>query len=140
MGVSPAGGPRQRPGSYQGARPGYEIRSLVTSANILARHGQQQACETCSPRRSDIYKVYAGRSAWRPYADDERGGWRQRQIAGAQPVTDKDASFRSDELIGTDVRSAQGDALGSVEDLVMSPQTGKIAYMVVARGGIFGIR
>ena len=65
-------------------------------------------------------------------------GWRQQQIAAAKPVTDKSASFRSDELLGTEVRGPQNEALGSVEDLVMSPQTGKIAYLVIARGGIFG--
>jgi len=72
----------------------------------------------------------SGRSGKMPMTNVE--GWRQ------QPVTDKTSSFRSDELIGTDVRSAQGDTLASVEDLVMSPQIGMIAYMIVTRGGIFG--
>lgn len=146
LGVYPAGGPVGGGAAgtamgyqgYQSARPGYEIRSLITSANILARHGQQQACESVLATTQDIYKVYAAdlRDGKMPMTNVE--GWQRQQIAGAQPITDKNASFRSDELIGTDVRGTQGEALGSVEDLVMSPQTGKIAYMVVARGGIFG--
>ena len=65
--------------------------------------------------------------------------WRQNQIAAAQPVTSKTTSFRSDQLLGTDVRDPQNEALGSVDDLVMSPKTGDIAYLVISRGGIFGI-
>jgi sporulation protein YlmC with PRC-barrel domain len=64
--------------------------------------------------------------------------WRKLQIAAAQPVTSKNISFRSDELLGIGVHTPQNEALGSVEDLVMSPQTSKIAYVVIARGGIFG--
>ncbi len=70
---------------------------------------------------------------------EDAPGWRQQQVAAAQPVTGKDTSFRSDELVGTDVRDPQDNALGSVDDLVMSPKTGKIAYLVIGRGGIFGI-
>jgi sporulation protein YlmC with PRC-barrel domain len=64
--------------------------------------------------------------------------WQRQQIAAAQPVTADHASFRSDQLLDTAVRNPKDEALGSIQDLVMSPKTGKIAYLVVARGGIFG--
>ena len=69
----------------------------------------------------------------------EGSTWRQQQIAGAQPVTTDAASFRSDELLDTDVRNTRNEALGTVHDLVMSPKSGRIAYLVIGRGGLFGI-
>jgi len=132
------GGPATATG-YQTARPGYEVRMLLGSANILARHGQQQSCEEVLATTRGIYETYA--------ADMRRGdvrrvdvpAWQQRQIAAAQPVTATTTSFRSDELLGTDVRDPQNNALGSIDDLVMSPKTGEIAYLVIGRGGLFGI-
>jgi sporulation protein YlmC with PRC-barrel domain len=63
---------------------------------------------------------------------------RERQIAAAVPVTGANATFRSDELLGVEVRSPDGVALGSVDDLAMNPETGKLGYLVIARGGFFG--
>jgi sporulation protein YlmC with PRC-barrel domain len=124
---------------YQTGRPGYEVRMLLASANILAQHGQQQPCEDVLATSRDSYKLYLSGMQSRRVATMDLSGWRQQQIAAAQPVTDQNVSFRSDELLGTDVRTPQNVALGSVDDLVISPQTGKITYLVIARGGIFGI-
>jgi len=121
------------------ARPGYEVRSLVVAANILARHGKAPACEEVLDTARDIYHHYSADMHARGMPMVDMLGWRQEQIAAAQPVSDNSTSFRSDELLGTDVRTPHNEALGSVDDLVMSPQTGKIAYLVLGRGGIFGI-
>jgi sporulation protein YlmC with PRC-barrel domain len=133
------GRPETTSPGYQNARPGYEVRILLASANILAQRGQQLPCETVLATTREVYKVYAANmhNSGMQMADSPR--WWREQIAAAQPVTSKTASFRSNELIGTDVRNPQDEIIGSVEDLVTSPQTGKTAYLVIGRGGLFGI-
>ena len=64
--------------------------------------------------------------------------WRQRQITAAVSVKGSNVAFRSDELLGVEVRSPDGVALGSVDDLAVNPETGKLGYLVIARGGFFG--
>ena len=66
-------------------------------------------------------------------------GWRQRQIGAAVPVIGADTSFRSDQLLDADVVSPGNETLGTVHDLVLDPHTGKIAYLIISRGGLFGI-
>ena len=120
---------------YTGVRPGYDVRILLVAANILARSGQQQTCEDVLATTRSRYKIYSEN-----LKNGEAGvpDWQQRQVAAATPVTAMGTSFRSDQLIGAEVRNLQNETLGSVDDMVMSPQTGKIAYLVVARGGVFG--
>jgi hypothetical protein len=98
------------------------------------------AAET--PQADAVYNPSASEkndSATKPMPMADVPVWRQRQIAAAQPVTSKNTPFRPDELLGTEVRSPQNEALGSIENLVMSPATDKVAYLVIALDRSFGI-
>ena len=125
------------PGDYNG-RPGYEVRTLMAAANILARHGQQQPCEDILRATRGLYKTYLSDMQKDGAPPVDMPEWRQRQIAAAVPVTGSTVAFRSDELLGVEVRSPDGVALGSVDDLALNPETGKLGYLVIARGGFFG--
>ena len=127
------------PAGYPSARPGYEIRMLVGSAGVLAERGESEACRAVLGAARNLYGRYSAdlREGKVPRAD--LVGWKRQQLAGAKPVAASDRGYRSDQLIGTDVLTPKGEDLGSVSDLVISPKTGKISYLVVGRGSVFGI-
>jgi sporulation protein YlmC with PRC-barrel domain len=111
----------------------------MASANIMAQRGDQLACETLLTSTRTIYNSYIGELRKDKAMHVDSLDWRHRQIAAAVPVAGNDSAFRSDQLVGAAVVNPQGDNLGSVDDIVMNPLDGKIAYLVIGRGGIFGI-
>ncbi len=46
---------------------------------------------------------------------------------------------KASSVIGTDVVNPRGDNLGDVNEIVIDPTTGKIAYAVVSFGGFLGM-
>lgn len=124
---------------YGYARPGYEVRTLMAAANILAQHGEQLPCEAILATTRTVYQSYLTQMHSRGIPMADGSGWQVAQIADAQPVIGQAVTFRSDQLLDTTVLSPQDESLGTVHDIIMSPQSGKIAYLVIARGGLFGI-
>ncbi len=138
---SPAMGSAKEPGAarYWRARPGYEVRTLLAATQILAQHGQQASCETLLGETRAIYGRYAAEMRSGNVPKYDVASARQTILTTARPVAGQATSYSSDQLIGTEVLNPKGEVLGSVDDLVLSPQTGKIAYLVIGRGGLFGL-
>ena len=124
---------------YGSARPGYQIRTLMASATVLAQLGQEQECQAVLATTRTVYVRYEADLQARGIPGADMPGWRGRQIAAAVPVVGADTSFRSDQLLDADLVSPGNETLGSVHDLVLDPHTGKIAYLIISRGGLFGI-
>lgn len=124
---------------FPNARSGFEVRALITSAKILARHGEQDACETVLGTTRGLYADYLADMKNAGVPPIKTAAWRMQQLAIAQPVMSKAEGFRSSELLATEVRNPKNVSLGSVDDIIMDPATGKIAYLVIERGGFLGI-
>lgn len=133
IGMAPADMP------YAYARPGYEVRTLLSAAGILARHGRQQPCEDVLVQIRQSYDQYKSDMKGRDLRVANALGFHRQEVALAQPVAARATAYRSDDLLGSEVRSADNVALGSVDDIVMGPESGRIAYLIVGRGGVFGI-
>jgi hypothetical protein len=46
---------------------------------------------------------------------------------------------KASSIIGTDVVNAKGDNLGEIKEVVIDPETGRVAYAVVAFGGFLSM-
>ena len=46
-------------------------------------------------------------------------------------------TFKPSKLIGLNVRNKEGEKLGTVNDLVLNIETGKIAYVALSVGGVW---
>jgi sporulation protein YlmC with PRC-barrel domain len=121
------------------ARPGHDVRTMIAAASILALSGQPQACESLLNATRRIYQNYLINARNAQIAKADAPVWREHLIAAATPVSANTASINFEGLIGIDVLNAHAVGLGSVEDVLLNRKTGQIAYLVIGRGGVFGI-
>jgi len=56
-----------------------------------------------------------------------------------QLQTFSNSPVRASNIIGTDVVNSNGDDLGDIKEVVIDPNTGKVAYAVVSFGGFMSM-
>jgi sporulation protein YlmC with PRC-barrel domain len=74
-----------------------------------------------------------------PPVEEEVEGPDEAQTEEPAAEQTRGIACRASDLIGMSVQNKDGEALGSVKDLVFDPETGTISYAALARGGLLGI-
>ena len=57
--------------------------------------------------------------------------------AQKQPLVRRD--MRLSQLIGKDVRNAQGEDLGDIKDVILDINNGRVHYVILSFGGVLGL-
>jgi sporulation protein YlmC with PRC-barrel domain len=95
-----------------------DLRQLHKSAQVLQKLGKEDACETVIAAMQDL-------------ADNP-----PKNVA-LRRVSDIGGKLRVDELMDAEVRSADNEYLGSIDDMVLD-STGQPSYVIVEYGGFLG--
>jgi sporulation protein YlmC with PRC-barrel domain len=105
--------------------------ALVAAQEPAAQQPQQQE----QPRPQPQPQPQQDPRAEQPRAEPPRA----EQQRAEERRQNGDMVIRADRLIGQAVRDRGDDRLGRIDDLALDTKDKKIAYAVIARGGLFGI-
>lgn len=119
--------------------PRHQMRALYSAALVFAHRGNEEACQNVLAETRDIYADTISTLEEAGVRPEEIMTWRQEQILASRSVMDLPYSLSSAQIVGADVRNARDEHLGSIEDAVFDRETGDIDYVVISRGGFFGI-
>ncbi|MET4700163.1 sporulation protein YlmC with PRC-barrel domain [Constrictibacter sp. MBR-5] len=120
-------------------RPHVEMRTLYRAADILAQRGNEEACREVLDATRTTYREYAQQLEGMGVQPQQISDWRQAEIVNAKPVSEMASAVRIEDIIGSDLRNAQDEDLGEVEDVVLDPATGDVKRVIVSRGGFLGM-
>lgn len=69
----------------------------------------------------------------------ERTGAAESSRQTEEQAAQESHPLRASEVVGYTVKNAEGQELGEIEDLVIDPEHGRIAYAVLSFGGFLGM-
>jgi len=119
--------------------PRHQMRMIYSAAVVFAHRGNDAACRALVGELQNIYAETIAALEEAGVRPDQIVTWRQEQIVAAQDVTEIPWTISTDQIIGTEIRNAQDQHLGTVDDLVFDHQTGELTYAIVSHGGVLGI-
>jgi sporulation protein YlmC with PRC-barrel domain len=111
-----------------------DLRQLRDAALVFAQRGREAACASIANDMDDMLDDITAAIA----AERERAA-RRAYLEAAVPVAQIGGVIKAEDVIGAPVLNLQDEELGTVENVVLDPHSGDIAYVALATGGFFGL-
>jgi sporulation protein YlmC with PRC-barrel domain len=139
IGTAPGVSPAPFAGMNWRMPPMQQIRALHAAAAVMAQRGEEQGCQTVLSELKEAYGQFGQQLRQAGYDGSRIGSYRQQQLANAKPVSQLAGVLRADNITGTDIRNPRDEYLGSIEDVILDPNSGQVSYAIIAHGGFIGI-
>jgi sporulation protein YlmC with PRC-barrel domain len=139
-GLGEAGGVGVPDAAFMGViSPRHEMRTLFAAAEILGYRGHDDGCRIILGELEQVFDQHIARLREAGLEPADIMTWRQERLVAAAPVADVPYVFHTDTIVGSDIRNLRDTHLGSVDDVVVDPETGEISHLLVSRGGFLGV-
>ena len=125
-------------GWYGTYGPRREMSAVLAAAEVFARNGREEACQNVLAELRDMQEQRLAQLEEAGIPPEEVQSWRQELLVRAQPVSEVGGNIRIENVLGADVRNLRDDDLGDIKDVILD-QEGDLAYVLVGRGGFFGV-
>jgi sporulation protein YlmC with PRC-barrel domain len=118
--------------------PRQETRVLYSAAHVFAQQGNEDGCMYVLSELEAHFEDHLAQMEEAGVDPGEVQTWRQDTLVGAMPVEEAFPTVRMESIIDSDVRNAQDEYLGYIDDAILDPDTGEIAYVIISHGGFLG--
>lgn len=137
--VGPGFGIDAPAGAWRGGySPRRELNAVLLAADVFARRGMEEACQTVLDHARDMYEQRTQQMEEAGVSPDEVRTWRHEQLVTARPVEEIEGVIRIDDVIGADIRNMEDEDLGDIDDVVLGDD-GTPQYVLLSHGGFLGV-
>ncbi len=119
--------------------PRQKLRAWSDAAYLYALEGNEKLCQTVLASMRTFYEGHQQLAGSESDDLNVKIAWRRAHLASATPIAAMDHLVRAKTFIGSEIRNLKDEGLGKIEDIVLNPDKRDIRYILVSRGGFFGI-
>lgn len=111
-----------------------ELRQLRDAALVFHQRGREAECADIAGGMDELLDDVAQKIETR-----REQAQRRAYLKSATPVTAIAGILKAEDVIGAEVRNLKDQTLGTIENVALNPDSGRIAYVAVSTGGLVGL-